>query len=396
MDRLSAPEQNAIGAYFANLLRKVEQDSGPEFLPRGLDVMGLVRQLALPSAETVEKLSYGDPLFRMPTQSNIPITTDRGYVAEVLGMAPAVPAASRATTRISNEMADQLVRAITGNPQATAPRVLEETSMPFMQAIAPKIVKPGDQVSGLTVREEVPNMGSISATLDDYEVLSGIREVPRNAFDKEYLDSLSFEKLDERTKNLANQINESKEINPMIVAVDSKGAYIIEGGHRFDALMAQDTKSIPAMVVIDKSDPPTEDVLKGLLEPEAAYRGSHTAPNATRYGATLDSLEGIMPADVYSSRGKSLYGLGNPKVDAEWFAAAYKAKGNPDAEVTIYRAVPKGVKDINSGDWVTTSKTYADMHGENTIGDEYEILSRKVKAKTLSSEGYPYEFGYNE
>jgi hypothetical protein len=125
MDRLSAPEQNAIGAYFANLLRRVEQDSGPEFLPRGLDVMGLVRQLALPSAETVEKMSYGDPLFRMPTQSNIPITTDRGYVAEVLGMAPAVPAASRATTRISNEMADQLVKAIMGNPQATAPAVLE-------------------------------------------------------------------------------------------------------------------------------------------------------------------------------------------------------------------------------------------------------------------------------
>ena len=103
-----------------------------------------------------------------------------------------------------------------------------------------------------------------------------------------------------------------------------------------------------------------------------------------------------MPADVYSSRGKRLYGLGNPNVDAEWFAAAFKAKGKPDAEVTVYRAVPKGVKEINSGDWVTTSKTYADMHGENTVGDEYEILSKKVKAKTLSSEGYPYEFGYNE
>jgi len=126
MDRLSAPEQNAIGAYFANLLRKVEQDSVPEFLPRGLDVMGLVRQLALPSAETVEKLSYGDPLFRMPTQSNIPITTDRGYVAEVLGMAPAVPPAARATTRISNEVADQLVKAITRNPDATAVRALDE------------------------------------------------------------------------------------------------------------------------------------------------------------------------------------------------------------------------------------------------------------------------------
>jgi hypothetical protein len=143
MDRLSAPEQNAIGAYFANLLRKVEQDSGPEFLPRGLDVMGLVRQLALPSAETVEKLSYGDPLFRMPTQSNIPITTDRGYVAEVLGMAPAVPAASRATTRISNEMADQLVRAITGNPQATAPAALEAAGQmaPLARMFKPEEVK---------------------------------------------------------------------------------------------------------------------------------------------------------------------------------------------------------------------------------------------------------------
>jgi len=110
----------------ADLLRKIERDSGPEFLPRGLDVMGLVRQLALPSAETVEKLSYGDPLFRMPTQSNIPITTDKGYLAEVLGMAPVVPAASRATTRISNEVADQLVKAITRNPEATAVRALDE------------------------------------------------------------------------------------------------------------------------------------------------------------------------------------------------------------------------------------------------------------------------------
>lgn len=143
MDRLSAPEQNRILGGIANLLRKIEQDSGPEFLPRNLDVMGLVRQLALPSAETVEKLSYGDPLFRMPTQSNIPITTDRGYLAEVLGMAPVVPAASRATTRISNEMADQLVKAITGRPGATAMRALEEIGQmsPVPQMFDPKQVK---------------------------------------------------------------------------------------------------------------------------------------------------------------------------------------------------------------------------------------------------------------
>jgi hypothetical protein len=103
-----------------------------------------------------------------------------------------------------------------------------------------------------------------------------------------------------------------------------------------------------------------------------------------------------MPKDVYSSKGIGLYGLGDRAIDSQWFAAAYKAKGNPDAEVTVYRAVPKGVKSINNGDWVTTSRNYAENHGESALSGEYEIISKKVKAKTLSSEGYPYEFGYNE
>jgi hypothetical protein len=137
--------------------------------------------------------------------------------------------------------------------------------------------------------------------------------------------------------------------------------------------------------------------IKPVLEAlDTSYRGSHAAPNAATYGATIDNLGGIMPADVYSSKGISRYGLGDPAVDREWFSAAYRAKSNPDAEVTVWRAVPKGVKDINSGDWVTTSKTYAKNHGENTLNGEYDLISSKVKAKTLTSEGYPYEFGYHE
>lgn len=132
----------------------------------------------------------------------------------------------------------------------------------------------------------------------------------------------------------------------------------------------------------------------GLLDTD--YRGSHSAPNAEVYGATLDDLTKIMPANVYAPEGKQLYGLGDRLVDSEWRIAALKAKGKPDAEIEVYRAVPKGVKDINSGDWVTTSKTYAQQHGERTLDGDYEIIKRKVKARTLSSEGYPYEFGYNE
>jgi hypothetical protein len=139
------------------------------------------------------------------------------------------------------------------------------------------------------------------------------------------------------------------------------------------------------------------DLFNSASKPiDTSYRGSHVAPNAERYGATLDNLGGIMPADVYSSKGISLYGINDPAIDREWFAAAYRAKNNPNYETTVWRAVPKGVKDINSGDWVTTSKTYAKNHGENTLNGEYDLISSKVKANTLTSEGYPYEFGYHQ
>jgi hypothetical protein len=140
MAELRAPEQNRLLGQLARMLRTTEGDiAAPEFLPKSLDVMGLVRQLMLPSAETVEKLSYGDPLFRMPTQSNIPITADREYLADVVGMAPMVPAASRATTRLSNEAADRLVQMITRNPEATAPQVLEAAGqmLPLSRAYRP-------------------------------------------------------------------------------------------------------------------------------------------------------------------------------------------------------------------------------------------------------------------
>lgn len=129
---------------------------------------------------------------------------------------------------------------------------------------------------------------------------------------------------------------------------------------------------------------------------EESYKGSHTAPNAAVYGATLDDLTKIMPADVYSHMGKQLYGVGDRLTDSEWRTAALKARNKPDAMIDIFRAVPKGIKDINHGDWVTTSPTYAKWHGENVLDGDYEVLSKKVKAKTLSTEGYPYEFGYHE
>jgi hypothetical protein len=142
MANLAAPEQNRLLAQLASLLRgreEVQAQMNPT-------MMGALMDLILPSAQTVEKLSYGDPMFRMPpsgTGGYIPITTDKQYAAELIGMSPAIPAASRATARISNEAADQLVRAITRNPEATAPAVLEAAGQmaPLSRIFRPEQVK---------------------------------------------------------------------------------------------------------------------------------------------------------------------------------------------------------------------------------------------------------------
>jgi hypothetical protein len=134
MADLRATEQNRLLGVLADLLRGREQTQAQI----GSTGMGALMDLILPSSRTVEKLSYGDPLFRMPTQSNIPITADKDYLAEVVGMIPGVVPAAQTTTKLSNRAADELVRMITRNPEATAPGIIQETSMPFMQAVAPK------------------------------------------------------------------------------------------------------------------------------------------------------------------------------------------------------------------------------------------------------------------
>lgn len=129
------------------------------------------------------------------------------------------------------------------------------------------------------------------------------------------------------------------------------------------------------------------------------YRGTHTAPGPGG-GAPLHDLTGggeVYPADVYSPKAILYYGTGYPKADREAFGLASKVRGNPDAEVTMYRAVPKdaSIKNINTGDWVSLSKEYAKMHGESALNGEYKILSKKVKAKELYTNADSiHEFGY--
>ena len=174
------------------------------------------------------------------------------------------------------------------------------------------------------------------------------------------------------------------------------------------------------------------------------YVGEHSAPLGDS-GAPLHNLtaneNAIYPSDVYSSQANQYYGSGEPE-DAQLFAMAQRLKDKPNEKVSIYRAVPKMQSNsekaaqlekdlanymkrgrmpsnsdfnnksdwyewasnerdrlaslpeetldplsINHGDWVALDKKYAKEHGESALGGNYKILSKKVPARQLFTNG---------
>lgn len=128
------------------------------------------------------------------------------------------------------------------------------------------------------------------------------------------------------------------------------------------------------------------------------YRDEHTAPQRDS-GAPLSDLTGegtIYPDDVYSTKGLRYYGTGHA-ADSEAFRIANRVRNKPDAEVTIYRAVPKDVDaEIDPGNWVSITKQYAEDHGESRFDGDYKILTKKVKASDIFTNGDSIqEWGYD-
>lgn len=139
----------------------------------------------------------------------------------------------------------------------SAKKIWQMTAKEFEDILYPRA---GNVVDGRTVRDHIPNRDSISASMHEYKILSGIREVPISLFDPEYVPETT-----EKVRKLADEVAQSNEINPLIVAVDEEGPYILEGGHRYDALRMLNAKSLPALVVLE-SDPHLAAVKKALSE----------------------------------------------------------------------------------------------------------------------------------
>lgn len=102
------------------------------------------------------------------------------------------------------------------------------------------------------------------------------------------------------------------------------------------------------------------------------YRGAHQIEsNTSRNIGEINSIEDI------AAQVKSKYGLTNN--DHKNIGKLNKIIGNPDADVKVYRASPVG--ELNSGDWVTNDKIYANDIKRQNGGEVYEYT---VKAKELN------------
>ena len=120
------------------------------------------------------------------------------------------------------------------------------------------------------------------------------------------------------------------------------------------------------------------------------YAMSHRPSKTGAIASDISKNGEVIPKDVYDH--PEWYANMKEKTYQESFAILKKIRGSPNAEITIYRSSPK--KELNHGDWVTLSKTYAKEEG---LRDKIPspVHSYKVKAKDIQFAGDDInEFGY--
>jgi len=144
------------------------------------------------------------------------------------------------------------------------------------------------------------------------------------------------------------------------------------------------------------------------------YRGMHGAPDRES-GAPAHDMTGIYPEDVYSSKGVQYYGtyyttpafklmnstLESKTIESDLDQRAWQRlnewRGNPDAQVRIYRAVPLDAPDhIAPGDWVSIFPEYARDHGISALQESFKMVRATVRAGDLFTQGDSWlEWGWS-
>lgn len=146
-----------------------------------------------------------------------------------------------------------------------------------------------------------------------------------------------------------------------------------------------------------------------------SYKGSHRAPSYSS-GDVQERLENSedvnleevaqgfhnQPDDYFSPQGARYY-MYDDKEGLESATAVRNTtralkSGNKNVTVKVYRAVPADVGNtkLKNGDWVTLSKSYAEIHGEENLDGDYKIIEQEVPASDVWWDGNDIrEWGYD-
>ena len=139
--------------------------------------------------------------------------------------------------------------------------------------------------------------------------------------------------------------------------------------------------------------PTATELIESRLSEGDDYRMSHTAPDED--SAPMHDLTKVYPDDVHIS---PHYYHGNDPHQSDAYWTARSVMGKPEKRLWVYRAVPKGVKTINHGDWVTPVKAYAREHGKHHSdpSQDMHVIAARTEAKNLHTDGNSLaEWGYN-
>jgi hypothetical protein len=220
-----------------------------------------------------------------------------------------------------------------------------------------------NDVDGLTVLDDVPNRSSIESSLTDYTALHGIREVSMSSFENSGLPRFYSVTEETRTKQLAADIKESGEIKPLIVVVEENnlkaGPYILEGGHRFDALKLLGKKSFPAEVVVD------DQLAAATPEPAKPDIFSQAADRA----AGQDLLDG--------PEGGKAHGLGADASDP--YTDNPKTLLPPGKLVDALRSAASKVTDIWHNIQMNTVPMALGGNAERAVSKDFASVLRRVR-----------------
>lgn len=192
--------------------------------------------------------------------------------------------------------------------------------------------------------------------------------IPDVQLDKQYMDALA--KGDDATaREMLDEAARRKGYDDTESAYQGVGAWAAPGnpGYESDKARRDDWES-------SGSDVNLEDIALGYTpQPDDYFSHPERYSQNTPHG--LESVKAI-----------------NTAIDAI-------KNGDKDVKVKVYRAVPTSVKEgkLRNGDWVTPSKKYADIHGNNRLEGKYRIIEDEVPANQLWWDGNDVnEFGFDD